>query len=69
MNQETIPLYGALVIDSSHEESEVQEEVSAMKDLQWHMIQMAAYHLAEKRGFAPGHELDDWLEAEAQILK
>lgn len=33
------------------------------------MIQDAAYHLAEKRGFAPGHELEDWLQAEAQILK
>jgi len=27
-------------------------------------IQQAAYALAEKRGFAPGKELDDWLEAE-----
>ena len=26
-----------------------------------------AYYLAEKRGFAPGAELDDWLTAEAQI--
>jgi hypothetical protein len=23
-----------------------------------------AYYLAEKRGFAPGYELDDWLTAE-----
>jgi hypothetical protein len=23
-----------------------------------------AYEIAEHRGFAPGHELDDWLEAE-----
>jgi hypothetical protein len=30
-------------------------------------IQEAAYFLAEKRGFAPGHELDDWLEAEREI--
>lgn len=29
-------------------------------------IAKAAYRLAEKRGFAPGHELDDWLAAERQ---
>lgn len=27
----------------------------------------AAYYLAEKRGFCPGCELDDWLAAEAQV--
>jgi hypothetical protein len=32
-------------------------------------ISLAAYFIAEKRGFAPGHELDDWLAAEAQIVK
>ena len=31
------------------------------------MIAEAAYYLAEKRGFAPGKELDDWWEAESWI--
>ena len=31
------------------------------------MIQDAAYFRAERRGFDPGHELDDWLEAEREI--
>ncbi len=31
------------------------------------MIAEAAYYLAEKRGFTPGGELQDWLDAEAQI--
>jgi hypothetical protein len=31
------------------------------------MIAVAAYFLAEKRGFAPGCELDDWLKAETEI--
>jgi hypothetical protein len=31
------------------------------------MIATAAYFLAAERGFAPGHELDDWLEAERRI--
>jgi Protein of unknown function (DUF2934) len=30
-------------------------------------ISRAAYFLAEARGFAPGHELDDWLTAEGQL--
>lgn len=31
------------------------------------MIQEIAYLLAEKRGFAPGGELQDWLSAEAEV--
>jgi hypothetical protein len=31
------------------------------------MIAEAAYYLAERRGFAPGYELEDWLEAETEI--
>jgi hypothetical protein len=31
------------------------------------MIAAAAYFLAEKRGFAPGHEVEDWLTAEREI--
>jgi hypothetical protein len=38
-----------------------QEEIRAL-------IAEAAYHRARKRGFAPGHELEDWVEAEAQVM-
>ena len=31
------------------------------------MISRAAYYLAERRGFDPGHELEDWLAAESEI--
>lgn len=31
------------------------------------MIATAAYFIAAQRNFAPGHELDDWLEAESRI--
>jgi len=31
------------------------------------MIAVEAYYHAERRGFAPGHELEDWCEAEAAI--
>lgn len=30
-------------------------------------VATAAYYRAEKRGFSPGAELDDWLEAEREI--
>ena len=33
------------------------------------MIVIAAYHKAEKRGVTPGHELQDWAEAEKEIDK
>lgn len=31
------------------------------------MIEEAAFFLAEKHGFAPGNELADWLQAEADV--
>lgn len=33
------------------------------------MIAEAAYYRAERRHFEPGHELDDWLQAEAEISR
>ncbi|HEY5293259.1 MAG TPA: DUF2934 domain-containing protein [Burkholderiales bacterium] len=33
------------------------------------LIARAAYFRAEKRGFAPGGELQDWVEAEAEVLR
>jgi hypothetical protein len=30
-------------------------------------IAKAAYFHAERRGFAPGHELEDWLAAENEV--
>jgi hypothetical protein len=31
------------------------------------MVAEAAYFRAAARGFAPGHELEDWLAAEADV--
>ena len=31
------------------------------------LIAETAYFRAEERGFAPGHEMEDWLNAEAQV--
>lgn len=30
-------------------------------------VQMAAYYIAERRGFAPGNPDEDWLAAEAEV--
>ena len=30
-------------------------------------IAKTAHGMAERRGFAPGHDLEDWLEAEKQV--
>ena len=32
------------------------------------MISEAAYYRAEKRGFSPGLEADDWIQAEAEVM-
>lgn len=32
-------------------------------------IALSAYYKAEARGYEPGHELQDWLEAEAEVSK
>jgi DUF2934 family protein len=36
-------------------------------DMRRGMIAEAAYLRAERRGFAPGHEDEDWLAAEAEV--
>lgn len=32
-----------------------------------HYVEIAAYHIAERRGFQPGNVMDDWIQAEAEI--
>ena len=31
------------------------------------VIAKAAYYLSEQRGFEPGHEVEDWIAAEARV--
>jgi hypothetical protein len=31
------------------------------------LIAEAAYYIAERRGFSPGNELEDWLQAEQEV--
>jgi hypothetical protein len=34
-----------------------------------HDIEVAAYYIAEKRGFSPAAELEDWVLAEREVAK
>jgi hypothetical protein len=33
------------------------------------LISEAAYYRAKQRGFAPGHEVEDWVQAEAEVMR
>ena len=35
----------------------------------YRLIQESAYFKAKERGFAPGHEVQDWIEAEAEVRR
>ena len=41
--------------------------VAITEDIRRGMIAEGAYLRAERRGFAPGHEEEDWLAAEAEV--
>ncbi|HUO44379.1 MAG TPA: DUF2934 domain-containing protein [Burkholderiales bacterium] len=38
------------------------------ESLYWQIAE-AAYFIAERRGFEPGHEIEDWLLAEAEVKR
>jgi hypothetical protein len=37
-----------------------------MEEDRFSRVAVSAYYKAQARGFQPGHELDDWLAAEAE---
>ncbi len=49
--------------------SERSSSLDITSEERWKMIAVAAYHKAEKRGFLPGGELQDWAESEKEINK
>lgn len=44
-----------------------QRELPSLSESREARIAEAAYWRAERRGFQPGHELDDWLNAEREV--
>jgi hypothetical protein len=47
--------------------SKAPSAVAVSEDVRRGMIAEGAYLRAERRGFAPGHEEQDWLAAEAEV--
>jgi hypothetical protein len=56
---------GATIKDSSLQ----RREIPSYSDSREARIAEAAYWRAERRGFTPGGEIDDWLEAEKEVDK
>src|SRR5690606_22335408 len=55
----------ALVPDVIH--TDVQQQAADPSQTRWSPIAQRADRLAHQRGFAPGAELSDWLQAEREI--
>jgi hypothetical protein len=56
-----------MVLVSDERAMEAQTATTPHDDLRAQIAE-AAYFKAQERGFEPGFELDDWLEAEAEVL-
>lgn len=61
---------GSLDAGGGTSEMELLRDAAAQycEGVQRRMVAEAAYYRAEHRGFEPGHELEDWLAAEADII-
>lgn len=55
----------ALVPDVVH--TDLQQGAAELTPSRWQRIAHRAYELARQRGFMPGAELSDWLQAEKEI--
>lgn len=47
--------------------TDVQQQTPDSPQTRWSRISRRAYELAQQRGFTPGAELSDWLQAEKEI--
>ena len=54
-----------MVLESAH--SETPASASIDPDVRRRLVAAEAYFLAERRGFAAGNELEDWVTAEAVV--
>ena len=49
--------------------SNLRPERSPSPDELRRLIEEAAYYRAKQRGFEPGHELEDWIQAESEVRR
>lgn len=54
--------------DTAMEKTTVKPRAGQSADELRRQIEEAAYYRAKQRGFQPGHELDDWIQAESEVL-
>ena len=47
---------------------DIAEAITRSQDQLRQAVAEADYYRAQQRGFAPGHELEDWLAAQHQII-
>ena len=66
----TQPSTQAVAPGPSSKEPGVIDTATALPDAKeiYRMTAEAAYYLAEKRNFAPGHEQEDWEAARAEVM-
>ena len=57
----------ALAKPASAKKSPAKKVPTVSPEHRYHMIATAAYFLAERRGFAGGYQMQDWIAAEAEI--
>jgi hypothetical protein len=52
----------------THSENELHPTTPITDPAYTQEIRVRAYELFEQRGREPGHDLDDWLQAEAELV-
>ena len=63
------PLLDVEMGEDSFPDDEMESEPFPGVEDRIKYLSTAAYYKAEARGFAPGKELDDWLEAEEEFVE
>jgi hypothetical protein len=53
----------------AHTEAEINHKAPLAEPPYYLDIQVRAFELYEQRGKEPGHDLDDWLQAEAELTE
>jgi hypothetical protein len=59
----TISTKGEIAMKSTHSETQIYEPAYNQE------VRVRAYELFEQRGREHGHDLDDWLQAEAELAR
>ena len=65
--RKTIPKAASKAVSAKPASSRSRKPAGIPLEQRGHYIEMAAYYIAERRGFAPGNPLEDWVQAEAEI--